>query len=66
MLPDCAGIDFSFHNFSVPVGSCPTEIVTMIRMMMMSTFIAHDSINLNAQCTKGVGGGGVGGGGAGG
>ena len=26
-------------------------------MMMMSTFIAHDSINLNAQCAEGGGGG---------
>ena len=26
-------------------------------VMIMATFIAHDSINLNAQCTLGVGGG---------
>ena len=45
----------------MPVGRCSTEIVMMIRMIMMSTFIAHDSINLNAQCTKRKGGGGGGG-----
>ena len=26
-------------------------------VMMMSTFIAHDSVNVNAQCTEGGGGG---------
>ena len=31
----------------------------MVMMMMMtSTFISHDSINLNAQCAEGGGGGG--------
>ena len=29
-------------------------------VMMMSTFIAHDSVNVNAQCTEGGGGGGGG------
>ena len=31
----------------------------MMMMMIMSTFIAHNSINLNAQCAEGRGGGGV-------
>ena len=35
-------------------------------MVMMSTFIAHDSINLNAQCAKRWAWGGGGGGGLGG
>ena len=30
----------------------------MMMMMIMSTFIAHDSINLNAQCAERGGGGG--------
>ena len=33
---------------------------TLMVIMMMSTYIAHDSINLNAQCAE-VGGGGGGG-----
>ena len=35
----------------------------MMLMLMMFTFVAHDSINLHAQCTEGgrwVGGGGGG------
>ena len=35
-------------------------MMMMTMMMMTSTFISHDSINLNAQCTEGGGGGGGG------
>ena len=35
-------------------GKAPTQSGSVAElMMMMSTFIAHDSINLNAQCTGG-------------
>ena len=37
-----------------------TTTTMMMMMMMMSTLIAHDSINLNAQCAE-AGGGWVGG-----
>ena len=30
-------------------------VVMMVVMMMMSIFIAHDFINLNAQCAEGDG-----------
>ena len=33
----------------------------MMMMMVVSTFTVHDSVNLKAWCTEGVGGGGGGG-----